>query len=215
MSNLNTENQVIEGVGFYYTKIQKSVLKYQSQTEKEFVVDVHVDKATAKAWNKEFVKNKAKEMDYDDFVEKFGAENAIGSEEQFFIKLKKRSNYTDKVTQELKDIPDAFRPRVLLDDGNGELEDVTFTKLVGNGSKGVVQYEINENSFGKFANLAAIKVDELVVVEQGDSAGKFNVLGKVKSLAENPNVNSTPNAGTEKQVKETPASETVDADSEW
>lgn len=215
MSNLITENQVIEGVGFYYTKIQKSVLKYQSQTEKEFVVDVHVDKATAKAWNKEFAKNKAKEMDYDDFVEKFGAENAIGSEEQFFIKLKKRSNYTDKVTQELKDIPDAFRPRVLLGDGNGELEDVTFTKLVGNGSKGVVQYEINENSFGKFANLVAIKVDELVVVEQGDSAGKFNVLGKVKSLAENPNANSTHNAGAEKVAKETPVAETVDADSEW
>lgn len=186
MSNLNTENQVIEGVGFYYTKIQKSVLKYQSQTEKEFVVDVHVDKATAKAWNKEFAKNKAKEMVYDDFVEKFGAENAIGSEEQFFIKLKKRSNYTDKVTQELKDIPDAFRPRVLLGDGNGELEDVTFTKLVGNGSKGVVQYEVNENSFGKFSNLVAIKVDELVEVEKSESTGKFNVLGKVKSLAESP-----------------------------
>lgn len=194
MSKLNTEAQVIEGVGFYYTKIKNSVLKYQSQTEKEYVVDIHVDKATAKAWNKEFPKNKAKELDYDDFVEKFGAENSFGDDEQFFIKLKKRANYTDKTTGELKDIPDAFRPRVLLDDGNGELEDITFDKLVGNGSKGVVQYEINENSFGKFANLVAIKVDELVVVEQSDSAGKFNVLGKVKSLAEAPTKAQTSSA---------------------
>lgn len=190
MSKLDTENQVIEGVGFYYTKIQKEVLKYQSQTEKEFVVDVHVDKATAKAWNKEFQKNKAKELEYTEFVEKHGAENAIGTDEQFFIKLKKRANYVDKVTGELKDLPEAFRPRVLLADGEGELEDVTFTKLVGNGSKGVVQYEINENSYGKFSNLVAIKVEELVVVEQSDSSGKFNVLGKVKSLAESPNKKS-------------------------
>lgn len=214
MSKLNTEAQVIEGVGFYYTKIQKEVLKYQSQTEKEFVVDVQVDKATAKAWNKEFVKNKAKEVDYDDFVEKFGAENAIGTDEQFFIKLKKRANYIDKVTGELKDLPDAFRPRVLLDDGTGELEDVTFTKLVGNGSKGVVQYEINENSFGKFANLVAIKVDELVVVEQAGVEGKFNVLGKVKSLAENPVAKKTQGVGGEGSTSEAPV-ESPEADEDW
>lgn len=191
MSNLNVESQVIEGVGFYYTKIQKPTFKYQSQTDKEFVVDVHVDKATAKAWNKEFPKNKAKEMEYDDFVEKFGNENAIGDDEQFFIKLKKPANYTNKDTGQLTDISDKYRPRVFLDDGEGNLEDITFTKLVGNGSKGVVQYEINENSYGTFAKLAAIKVDELVVVEQADGVGKFNVLGKVKSLAESPNAQPT------------------------
>ena len=63
--------------------------------------------------------------------------------------------------------------------------------MIGNGSKGVVQYEVNSNDYGTFAKLLAIRVDELVVVEQGDSAGKFNVLGKVKSLAENPNAKAT------------------------
>ena len=165
-------------------------MKYQSQTDKEFSVTVQVDKATKTLWNKTFQKQKCKELEYDDFCEKYGVEYAIGNEEQYLLTLKKPANYKDKETGQLKDIPDAYRPRALIDDGNGELEDVTFTKLIGNGSKGVVQYEVNSNDYGTFAKLLAIRVDELVVVEQGDSAGKFNVLGKVKSLAENPNANS-------------------------
>ena len=190
MSKLNTEAQVIEGANLFYVKLQKPSLKYQSQTDKEFSVTVQVDKATKTLWNKTFQKQKCKELEHDDFCEKYGVEYAIGNEEQYLLTLKKPANYKDKETGQLKDIPDAYRPRALIDDGNGELEDVTFTKLIGNGSKGVVQYEVNSNDYGTFAKLLAIRVDELVVVEQGDSAGKFNVLGKVKSLAENPNANS-------------------------
>ena len=190
MSNLNLENNLIENVTFFYPKIKQAVLKYQSQTDKEFSVTVQVDKATKTLWNKTFQKQKCKELEYDDFCEKYGVEYAIGNEEQYLLTLKKPANYKDKETGQLKDIPDDYRPRALIDDGNGELDDVTFTKLIGNGSKGVVQYEVNSNDYGTFAKLLAIRVDELVVVEQGDSAGKFNVLGKVKSLAENPNATS-------------------------
>ena len=80
---------------------------------------------------------------------------------------------------------------MFLADENDELEDVTFTTLVGNGSKGVVQFEVNTNSFGTFAQLSAIKVENLVKVEGGDITAKFNKLGKVKGLAENPNVGDT------------------------
>lgn len=188
MSKLDTVNQVIEGVGFYYAKIQQASPKFNPEEGNEYSVDAHVDKATAKAWNKEFSKNKAKEMEYEKFVEKFGVENAIGDDDQFFIKLKKAETYKHKTTGEDTPIPEAFRPRVLLDDGEGNLEDVTFTKLVGNGSKGVMQYEINENKYGKFANLVAIKIDELVVYEAktSDTSDKFNVLGKVKAIASKP-----------------------------
>lgn len=186
MAKLNTEAQVIEGVGFFYTKIQRPSPKFNKNEGNEYVVDVHVDKATAKAWNKEFPKNKAKEYEYTEFVEKFGGDLAIGTDEQFFIKLKKNESYLDKNSGERVLIDDKYRPRVLIDDGSGELEDITFSHLVGNGSVGVVQYEINENDYGKFANLVAIKVDSLVVVQQS-SGNKFDVLGKVKSLADNPN----------------------------
>ena len=186
MSKLNTEAQVIEGVGFYYTKIQNPSPKFNPEDGNEFVVDLHVDKATAKAWGKEFPKNKPKEMEYDEFVEKFGEGNAIGTDEQYFIKLKKNESYEKDGVR--IPIADKYRPRVL-QEVDGELEDITFTKLVGNGSKGVAQYEINENKYGKFANLVAIKVEELdeYVAKGGDVTEKFSALGKVKSLAENPN----------------------------
>ena len=135
---------------------------------------------------KKFKKNKAKFIKYDDFVEKFGEDNAIGKGKQYFIKLKKNESYEKDGVR--IPIADKYRPRVL-QEVDGELEDITFTKLVGNGSKGVAQYEINENKYGKFANLVAIKVEELdeYVSKGGDVTEKFNALGKVKSLAENPN----------------------------
>ena len=209
MSNLNAENNLLENVTLFYTKIKTPSLKYQSQNEREFAVTAHVDKATRNAWNKQFPKQKAKEVEYDDFVEKFGKEYAIGDEEQYLITLKKPAQYKDKTTGELKEIPDAYRPRAFLDDGNGELEDITFTKLIGNGSKGVIQYEVNENSYGTFAKLLAVKVDELVVVEQAGAEGKFNVLGKVKSLAENPNVKQEQQEAKESTV------ESVESDDMW
>ena len=190
LSKFDLADETISNVTFFWTKIQKPSLKFQSQVEKEFVVDVLVDKATSKAWNKEFPKQKAKEIDNDDFNEKFGAEHAIeGQDEQFIIRLKKGATYKDKETGAIKDIPEQYRPRVFLADENDELEDVTFTTLVGNGSKGVVQFDVNTNSFGTFAQLTAIKVENLVKVEGGDTTAKFNKLGKVKGLAENPYVN--------------------------
>ena len=190
LSKFDLADETISNVTFFWTKVQKPTLKFQSQVEKEFVVDILVDKATAKAFGKEFPKQKAKEIDNDDFNEKFGAEHAIeGQDEQFIIRLKKGATYKDKETGAIKDIPEQYRPRVFLADENDELEDVTFTTLVGNGSKGVVQFDVNTNSFGTFAQLSAIKVENLVKVEGGDTTAKFNKLGKVKGLAENPYVN--------------------------
>lgn len=184
---LNLENNLLENVTLFYGKLKTPSLKYQSQTEKEFAVTAIVDKATAKAFGKQFSKQKPKEIDNDEFNERYGEQYAIdGQDEQYLITLKKAATYKDKETGAIKDIPDAYRPRVFIDDGNGELEDITFTKLIGNGSKGTIQFEVTENSYGTFAKLLAVKVDELVEVQQGDTAGKFNVLGKIKSLADNP-----------------------------
>lgn len=198
MSKLNTEAGIIEGVGFYYTKIQQPAPKFNPEDGNEYVVDIHVDEETADAWDEEFKKNKSKFIKYDEFVEKFGAENAIGKGKQYFIKLKKNESYVDKTTGEKKPIPEIYRPRVLLDVGNGELEDITLTKLVSNGSKGVVQYEVNENKYGVFANLVAIKVEDFIEYKsKSGGEPKFEALGKIKK-AETPIV-----------------TETVDADSEW
>lgn len=187
MSTLNLELNVLEGATFFYVKVKNPSLKYQSQTEREFSVDVHVDKATAKAWNKAFPKQKAKEIDYDVFVEKHGAEHAIGDEEQYIIKLKKDAQFKDKETGALRQLSDRFRPRAFEADAEGNLTDITFTKLVGGGSKGAALFEVTTNSFGTFAKLVGIRVDELVEVQGSDDSTKYSALGKVQGgLAEAP-----------------------------
>ena len=194
MPNLNLENNIIEDVVLFYPKIKTASFKYQSQTEKEWAVTAIVDKKIKAAWNKAFPKQKVKEIEYDEFVEKHGAEYAISDEEQYVLTLKKAAQYQDKETKEFLPLPDKYRPRAFMDNGSGELVDITFTHLIGNGSKGVVQFEVNENSFGTFAKLAAIRVDDLVVVEQSGE-GKFNVLGNVSQLAENPKAKEESKSG--------------------
>ena len=185
-TTINFEQGIIENAVLYYTKIKTPSFKYGSQTEKEYTVDVVVDKASAKAWNKSFPKQKAKEVDNADFLEKYKAEAApFAGDEQFVIKLKKAAQYKDKSTGELVAIPDQYIPRVFLADGEGNLEDITFDKLVGNGSKGVVQFQTTSNDFGTFSKLQAIRVDDLVVVESSGGTN-YSVLGNVKSLAEAP-----------------------------
>ena len=60
----------LTGATLMYTKIQTPGTKYQSD-DKEYVVDAYVSKETAKAWNKSYPKSKAKEVENDEFVEKF------------------------------------------------------------------------------------------------------------------------------------------------
>lgn len=186
MSNLNLELNVIENATFFYAKVKTPSLKYNSKELREYSVDILVDKATAKAWNKAFPKQKAKEIEYDDFVAKFGADSAIGTEEQFMIKLKKDAQFIDKTTKEVKPISDRYRPRAFLALENGELEDISFTRLVGNGSRGAALFEVTTNEYGTFAKFVGIRVDRLVEVSGGDATDKFKALGAVGNLAEAP-----------------------------
>lgn len=123
--NVNFEQGIIENAVLYYTKIKTPSLKFGSQTEREYTVDVVVDKATAKAWNKQFPKQKSKELDNDEFLEKFKAEKVpFEGDEQFVIKMRKAAQYKDKATGNLVPIPEQYIPRVFLSDGEGNLEDI-------------------------------------------------------------------------------------------
>lgn len=164
---------------FGYVKLQQADFKYGSNTEKEYTVDCIVEKSTAKAWNKEFPKQKAKEVDRDDFERIFKIEPPFDGDELYVIKLKKPAQYKDGTP-----IPDATRPRVFEVGGNGKLVDITKDKLVANGSKGVVSYDVKENDFGTFAGLKAIRVDELIEYKKKGGSTSYDELGEVESLAE-------------------------------
>lgn len=175
-------SKTLNNVVFAYTKIQQPDFKYGSTSEKEFSVDCIVDKATAKTWNKAYPKQKAKEIDNDDFERIFKIAPPFEGDEQYVIKLKKPAQY--KKDGETHPVPDQYRPRVFEKGNDGKLVDITKDKLVSNGSKGAVSFEENSNDYGTFARLKAIRVDKLIEYKKVGGGASFDELGEVSSLAD-------------------------------
>ena len=163
-------SNIISGI-FCYAKVTEAVNKYESE-DKEFTIDVVVDKATAKAWNKNFQKQKARVVDTADFEKIFKIPAPYPNEdEQFVIKLKKPAQYKDG-----KELPKALWPK-LLRKVNDKAVPIPEGVLIGNGSKGKVSYDTTENSYGTFARLKAVLVEELIEYhKQGaDAAADFGL----------------------------------------
>lgn len=164
----------INDVVFCYTKIQEPTFKYGSKTDKEYSVDVVVDKATAKAWKKKFPKNSVKELDNDEFARIFKIDPPYKGDEQYVLKVKARAQNKDG-----DPIPYEWntRPKVFVPEGDAVV-DVTMSKLVSNGSKGDVAFSISNGDFGTFPQLTGILVTNLI--EYVSSGGNGNPFGKVK-----------------------------------
>lgn len=161
---------IISGT-FAYAKVTEPVNKYESQ-DKEFTIDVVVDKATAKAWNKSFQKQKARVVDTADFEGIYKIPAPFPDEdEQFILKLKKPAQYKDGT-----ELPKTYWPK-LLQKVNGKAVPIPEGVLIANGSKGQVSYETTENSYGTFARLKAILVEELIEYRKagGDAAADFGL----------------------------------------
>lgn len=172
---------VLKDVTIMYCKVQQPTLAFESKKRYEYTVDAAVSKATAKAWSKQYPKQKHKEFDNDEFTKIFKIEAPFpDQDEQFVIKLKKKADY-EKYGKVIK-IPDACRPRVFEKGDDGKLVDVTATKLVANGSKGVIQFEETTNKFGTFAQLKAVRVDEMI--EYKSAGVSYDELGEVGELCE-------------------------------
>lgn len=197
---------IVSNVTFIYAKVMNPVPAY-NKVDSEWSVDVVMSKKDAKAIKKDYPKTSLKEYDNADFVEKFGFDVPFPEQdEQFIIKFKKSHIKNGKET------PEKYRPRVIQELADGSRVDVTFEKLVGNGSKGDLSYRIKEtDTYGNFVELQAILVKELV--EYQSKAGAVTEdFGAVK-LAEAP-------AGKEKVAevqggaKASPAAEPEDDDSQ-
>jgi hypothetical protein len=155
---------VLNNVVLAYAKIGEPVKKFQSE-DLVYEVDCIVDKATAKAFNKQFAKQKAKEFDAEEFQQKFKMEPPFGGEEVYVIKMRKPASKDGEMYDE------KYRPRVLLDTKDGERVEITTSRLISNGSKAKVSYRITENSFGTFAQLNNILMDEDGFIEYKSSGG--------------------------------------------
>lgn len=146
-----------DNVVFAFVKIQSPV-KSLNEGDTEFTVDCIMSKADAKAWNKAHPKNKAKSFDNDEFLSKFKFDEVPFPEddEQYVVKFKKAHS------KKGVELPEKFRPRVFEATENGKPVDVTFDKLVANGSKGKVSFSTFSNSYGEFVQLDAILVEEMI-----------------------------------------------------
>ena len=160
-----TQPQTISGV-FAYAKIQEPAFKYQSTTEKEFSIDIIVDKATAKAFGKQFPKQKGKQVDNDDFEEIYKMPPPFpDQDEQHVLKLKRPAQYKDG-----KPLPESYWPKVMQKKG-GKAVQIPREVLVGNGSTGKVSYDVNENDYGTFAKLKNILVEDLKEYKKNGGSG--------------------------------------------
>ena len=94
-----------------------------------------------------------------------------------------------------------YRPRVYLDDGKGNLTDITTSRLVANGSKGDIAYRVSENSFGVFAYLEAVRLTEFIEYKKDGAANPFG--GHVVAVEED-NESVTHARSSRSEQKETP-----------
>jgi len=174
---------VLNNTTFAYMKIAAPVNKYQS-TDTEFTVDCIVSKADAKAWNKQFPKQKAKEVDNEEFIAKFKMELPFPEQdEQYVIKLKKPD------IKNGKQLDQRYRPRVFKAVEGGEPEDITFDVLVSNGSKGKASYTVRTNDYGTFAQLDSVLVEDLIEYKSTASVGAAFGVKEVKPAPNMPVVN--------------------------
>ena len=157
---------ILDNVYFAYVKIQSPVKKYKSE-DTEFTIDCIISKEAAKAWKKLGYSKKVKTIDTDEFKESFKIDPPFPEQdEQYVLKLTKLH------TKDGKELPVAFRPRVFEVDEDGKKVDITFTKLVANGSKGKVSYSTYEGKDGEtFVQLQAILVEDMIEFKRDGGGG--------------------------------------------
>ena len=153
---------IVDNVYFAFCKIQSPV-EAINKANTELSVSVVMDEDTADSWNEANPNNLYKSMKNDAFEEKFKFAAPFTDQKKQFVVTVKKMFSKDGV-----ELPEKFRSRVF-EVVNGKNVDVTFKKLVGNGSRGKLSYSTYTNSFGQFAQLDAILVEDMIeyVREEG------------------------------------------------
>ena len=195
MSQNKPYTEILNNTTLAFVKVAESDNKYQSE-DLEYSLNAVVSKADAKAFKKKFPKQSVKDYENDEFKEKFKIDPPFpDQDEQYVLKLSK-VHIKDGVEANPK-----YRPRVYLDDGEGNLTDITTSRLVANGSKGDVAYRVSENPFGTFARLEGIRITELIEYKKAGAANPFG--GRVVAVEED-NPEATQARASRSEQKETP-----------
>jgi len=152
-----------------YVQVNKPVDCFVKEKGQEFKASIIVDEDTADAWNEAYPKQTATVIKTSEFEDKFKIPAPFpDAKKQYQITLRKNTQYTktekDEDGNEVKNsypVPAEYQPKVFLQTENGR-EDITTTKLVANGSKGIISVQVRELRVGNVANLGNVLVTDLV-----------------------------------------------------
>lgn len=167
MSDKKTSQIIsLQNVYFYYTFISKPAPNRFSPGTEEWKTTVCISKSEAKAFKKMGINKTVKEFDAETFLKTFKveppAEFVNDDDEYFTISFTQSTHIGTDVTNK----PSWLQPEAYLENAAGELEHVTDTILVGNGSKGDVRIKVREGRNGLNSQLHSVLVRDLVEFEQ-------------------------------------------------
>jgi len=93
---MTTQNKIISGV-FAYAKVTEPSFKYQSDTEKEFTIDIVVDEETYDNFVEQYPKQKGKIIKTSEFEGTYKFPPVFPNEKkQFILKLKRPATFKKK-----------------------------------------------------------------------------------------------------------------------
>lgn len=189
---------VIEGT-FVYAKVGQPDTKYQS-TEKEWSIEVIVSEEIADTWDEQFKKQPSKKIKATEFESKYKIPlpaHLKGEKSVYGIKLKRQAT-NDGVA-----VDESFRPKIYVDDSEGNRTEIGQSRLIANGSFGKVSYFISTNDFGTFSRLQNVLMteDNFIEYESKVSSGGGAEFGEAKSVKYEEPKETVLKARPEKPVK--------------
>jgi len=167
---MTIKNNVISGT-FAYAKVTEPSFKYQSDTEKEFTIDIVVEEETYDNFVEQYPKQKGKIIKTSEFEGTYKFPPVFPDEKkQFILKLKRPATFKNKETKEFQTIEQKYWPKILVKKGD-KTTPLKEGVLIGNASTGKVSFEENTNDYGTFAKLKNILVETLIEYSKdGDDA---------------------------------------------
>lgn len=182
----NIEKAAIMDVVFFYVKCQEAVPIFDQKdmakpTHFEYTIEVVCDEDTADAYDETSPKQTAKKMTKEQIAkkyklvdengkpddEKFVEANLDPQQKKFYVIKKAQAKQTKDGSKSL----DHLRPKVF-EVVDGKSVEITYDKLVGNGSKGSLMLRYTSNpTYGSFSYPAILKIDELIEYEKSGGNG--------------------------------------------
>lgn len=174
MTDVNN-NMVIDCVALNYVKIQKP------DNYGKFAADLIISKATKKAIEERYpnLKRRFTALDGDDYLAKYKVESPLPDTIVYLFKLdiEQRITWKDKTTGETKTKLKA-QPKALLKNEDGTATDITFSRLIGNGSVGKVVAIHRFSETADYGKTDKLSLGNILITElkeyQGKSGGGDN-----------------------------------------